>query len=82
MHVKKKISTSSVIDLSNCSDFRGCIEIAPKVFRYNSAMGIMEVIECHIYPQELVDEAIKNCQRIVSIGIREAQSGTIPLLCS
>lgn len=63
MCVKKKKAAFPVIDLSSCSDCRGCIEVAPRVFRYNSAMGIMEVIECRSYPQDLVDEAIKNCPK-------------------
>lgn len=49
------------IDLGLCSDCRGCIEIAPQVFRYNPATGLMEVIELVEYPEDLVDEAIKNC---------------------
>jgi len=49
------------IDLGLCSYCRGCIEIAPQVFRYNTDTGLMEVIERVEYPTELVDEAIKNC---------------------
>ena len=50
-----------VIDLGLCSDCRGCIEIAPGVFRYNTATGLMEVVELSEYPEDLVNEAIKNC---------------------
>ncbi len=49
------------IDLGLCSDCRGCIEIAPQVFRYNPATGLMEVIVMDIYPVDLVEEAMKNC---------------------
>lgn len=63
MCVVQKMKRFPVIDLSACSDCRGCIEIAPEVFRYNSAMGIMEVIEAPLYPEELIDEAIKNCPK-------------------
>ena len=49
------------IDLGLCSDCRGCIEIAPQVFRYNPATGMMEVIVLVAYPVDLVEEAIKNC---------------------
>lgn len=49
------------IDLGLCSYCSGCIEIAPQVFRHNSATGLMEVIELAEYPVDLVDEAIKNC---------------------
>lgn len=50
-----------VIDLGRCNDCRGCIEVAPDVFRYNEATGLMEVIELSDYPQKSIDEAIKNC---------------------
>ncbi|BHH83904.1 ferredoxin [Desulforhopalus sp. 52FAK] len=59
----KKVKRFPIIDLSRCSECGGCIEVAPAVFRYNSAMGIMEIIECCNYPVELVDEAIKNCPK-------------------
>jgi len=49
------------IDLGLCTDCRGCVEIAPQVFRHNPATGLMEVVELDDYPIELVDEAIKNC---------------------
>jgi ferredoxin len=49
------------IDLGRCSECEGCIEIAPAVFRYNSSTGMMEVIEQDEYPEDLVNEAIKNC---------------------
>ncbi|MGB3211571.1 MAG: ferredoxin [Desulforhopalus sp.] len=49
------------IDLGLCCYCKGCIEIAPQVFRYNQATGLMEVIERAEYPDDLVDEAIKNC---------------------
>lgn len=50
-----------VIDLGRCSECGGCIEIAPTVFRYNTETGMMEVIDLDRYPEDLVDEAIKNC---------------------
>ena len=49
------------IDLGRCTECGGCIEIAPAVFRYNTSTSMMEVIELDDYPEELVDEAIKNC---------------------
>ncbi|MFT5698833.1 MAG: ferredoxin [Desulforhopalus sp.] len=63
MCVLKKNLKFPAIDLSRCSDCRGCIEVVPKVFRYNSAMGMMEIVECAAYPLDLVDEAIKNCPK-------------------
>lgn len=58
-----KVVTYPIIDLHYCSDCRGCVEVAPNVFRFNAATGVMEVIDCADYPVEQVDEAIKNCPR-------------------
>ncbi len=50
-----------VIDLGKCTECEGCIEVAPKVFRYNDVAGYLEVIDLEEYPQKDVDEAIKIC---------------------
>ncbi len=50
-----------VIDLGRCNDCQGCIEVAPTVFRYNSDTGLMEVADLIDYPEDLVEEGIKNC---------------------
>jgi ferredoxin len=50
-----------IIDIGLCSLCKGCVEVAPTVFRFNPAVGIMEVIELASYPEDQVDEAIKNC---------------------
>lgn len=63
MCVEKKQTRCPIIDLGRCSSCGGCIEVASHVFRYNSEMGIMEVIEFQIYPVDMVDEAIKNCPK-------------------
>ncbi len=63
MCVVKKQLRFPTIDLGRCSSCGGCIEVAPNVFRYNSVMGIMEVIEFQVYPVDMVDEAIKNCPK-------------------
>ncbi len=63
MCVVKKQTRFPTIDLGRCSSCGGCIEVAPKVFRYNSVMGIMEVIDFQVYPVDMVDEAIKNCPK-------------------
>jgi ferredoxin len=63
MCVVKKWKRFPVIDLSDCNLCGGCSEVAPEVFCYNSVMGIMEVVESQVYPQDLVDEAIKNCPK-------------------
>lgn len=52
-----------LIDLGRCSECRGCIEIAPEVFRYNEQTGIMEVIDSSCYGEDLVGEAMKNCPK-------------------
>ncbi|NTV13278.1 MAG: ferredoxin [Desulfobulbaceae bacterium] len=49
------------IDLGLCSGCEGCVSVCPKVFRRNHETGYMEVKNLDKYPQECVDEAIKNC---------------------
>jgi len=63
MCVVKEQTRFPIIDLGRCSSCGGCIEVAPHVFRYNSDVGIMEVIEFQVYPVDMVDEAIKNCPK-------------------
>jgi len=48
------------IDLGECVDCDACIEACPNVFRRNDA-GYIEVLELPEYPEEEVEEAIKNC---------------------
>lgn len=50
-----------VIDLGRCSECRGCVEIAPEVFRYNDQTGLMEVADLPEYPEQRVAEAIRDC---------------------
>ena len=50
-----------VIDLALCSECEGCIAVCPSVFKFNEATGMIEVVEMDVYPEECVDEAIKNC---------------------
>ena len=49
-----------VVDLGACSLCEGCIAVCPSVFRLNDA-GFIEVAELDDYPQDEVNEAIKNC---------------------
>ena len=49
-----------VIDLDACSDCEACIELCPVVFRRND-LGRIEVVPLSEYPEEEVDEIIKNC---------------------
>jgi len=50
-----------IVDIGRCTLCGGCVEVAPKVFRYNNGFGYIEVIELENYPEEEVDEAIKIC---------------------
>lgn len=52
-----------VIDLGRCSECCGCREVAPDIFFYNEQIGRMDAIFLQEYPEELVDEAIKNCPK-------------------
>ncbi len=49
-----------VLDLSECTDCEGCIEMCPEVFRRNPA-GYIEVEDLEEYPQECVEDAIRSC---------------------
>jgi ferredoxin len=49
------------VDLSECSMCGICVDLCPTVFRINDA-GYIEVIHSEDYPEEEVDEAIKNCR--------------------
>ena len=48
------------IDLSGCSLCLGCVSLCPEVFRLNPA-GYVEIIPLDDYPEEAVDELIRNC---------------------
>ncbi len=50
-----------VVDIAACSLCEGCIESCPSVFRYNSEMNFLEVIELEIYPEAEVDDSIRDC---------------------
>ena len=49
-----------IIDLSECILCGICVDICPAVFKMNDA-GFIEVIPSDTYPEDAVDEAIKNC---------------------
>lgn len=63
MKTRPLLKMYPTINLGQCSYCRGCLGIAPQVFRYNQETGLMEVVEMHTYPVEAVDEAIKNCPK-------------------
>jgi ferredoxin len=56
----RQIVKVPVIDLGECVDCDACIEVCSAVFRRNDA-GFIEVVELQEYPEEEVEEAIKNC---------------------
>jgi ferredoxin len=49
-----------VIDMGECTDCEGCLEVCPAVFRRNEA-GYIEVIDHDVYPEECVQEAMNCC---------------------
>jgi ferredoxin len=49
-----------VVELSDCSLCGVCVSVNSEVFRESDA-GYIEVAECESYPEEDVNEAIKNC---------------------
>jgi ferredoxin len=48
------------VDLKDCVDCDACIEMCPQVFRRND-LGTIEVADLSEYPENEVDEVIKNC---------------------
>ncbi|MCU0564053.1 MAG: ferredoxin [Desulfobacterales bacterium] len=49
-----------VVELSDCIHCEVCLEACPTVFRRNQA-GYIEVADLDAYPEEEVDDAIRNC---------------------
>ena len=49
-----------VVELSDCIRCDVCVGVCPAVFRMNDA-GYVEVIDLSAYPEDEVNEAIKNC---------------------
>jgi ferredoxin len=50
-----------VVDVVACTLCMGCVEVCPDVFQLNNELGIIEVADLDVYPDGLVDEAIKYC---------------------
>ncbi|MFH1625358.1 MAG: ferredoxin [Pseudomonadota bacterium] len=48
------------IDMAECVDCGGCVEICPTVFKKQEA-GYIQVMELTEYPEEAVQEAINIC---------------------
>ena len=63
IHARKqdKVMKIPVIDIADCDDCDACLDICPSVFRRNDA-GYIEVVELSEYPEEEVEECIKNCR--------------------
>ena len=49
-----------VVELSDCILCGVCVDVSPAVFNLNES-GYIEVIELSVYPEDEVNEAIKNC---------------------
>jgi ferredoxin len=49
-----------VVELSDCIRCEVCRECCPRVFRMNDS-GFVEVADLSDYPEDEVNEAIKNC---------------------
>jgi ferredoxin len=49
-----------VVDIGLCSLCGGCIDLCPTVFSIGDA-GFVEVAPLGVYPEDEVNEAIKNC---------------------
>lgn len=49
-----------VVDLSECVDCDGCVEVCPEVFGRSDA-GYIQVADLKSYPESCVDEAIMMC---------------------
>jgi len=48
------------IDLGECILCEICVDLCPEVFKINE-LGYIEVAELSVYPEEGVDEAVRNC---------------------
>jgi ferredoxin len=49
-----------IVDLSECIQCGVCVDICPSVFKLNNA-DFIEVISLESYPEDEVNEPIKNC---------------------
>lgn len=49
-----------VVELSDCILCEVCMDVCPSVFKINDS-GYVEVLDLADYPEDDVNEAIKNC---------------------
>ena len=57
---KASVAKQPVVELSDCILCGVCESVCPRVFHLTEA-GYVAVLEMEAYPEEEVDEAIKNC---------------------
>lgn len=50
-----------VIDQGTCNLCSGCLEVCPEVFLLNDDLGVVEIRDMLIYPDDKIDEAIALC---------------------
>lgn len=55
-----KTTEKPVVDLSECTRCGICTELYPDIFSMNDA-GYVNVLDCDVYIEEHVLDAIKNC---------------------
>ena len=51
------------VDISECNQCSGCLDISPTTFVYNDDLDYIEISDREKYNISEVDEAIKNCPR-------------------
>ena len=49
-----------IIDLEDCTQCDACVDLCPEIFKKND-LGLIVVSDLSDYPEEEVDEVIKNC---------------------
>lgn len=49
-----------VVELSDCIQCEVCVDVCPAVFRMSDS-GYIEVIELPSYPENAINDAIRNC---------------------
>lgn len=56
-----KLKKKPVIDLGECVKCDICVDLCPRVFVKNDA-GYIEVVDLDDYPEEDIDDIIRNCR--------------------
>jgi len=50
-----------VIDQGTCNLCGGCLDVCPDVFILNDELGIIEIKDMLVYPEDTIDETIAIC---------------------